>query len=84
MMPLAVMAVPRSGATHHQDWGKASDVERIGRALHDSMAKKTYPRGPSQATSAARGDASIKRSRGSSAPLCREYWRQSYDWMGPA
>jgi hypothetical protein len=50
MMPLAVMAVPRSGATHHQDWGKASDVERIGRALHDSMAKKTYPRGPSQAT----------------------------------
>jgi hypothetical protein len=30
----------RVQAPHHQDWGKASVVERIGKALHDSMAKK--------------------------------------------
>ena len=36
MMPLAY----GSGATHHQDWGKASDVERIDRPFMIAWPRK--------------------------------------------
>ena len=36
------MAVARSGGAH-QDWGKTSAVERIGKSLHDSVEHGKKP-----------------------------------------